>query len=146
VIDFTIKTRIERPPEEVFDYVTDPARLDTWQTNTVAAERLEEGPLRVGSRLREVHRAPGGKELESVVQVVEHERPRAFGLKVIEGSLPVDLDITLEQADGATLMRFRGHGQPSGAARLAQPLLQRVLKRQFAGQCATLKQVMEASG
>ena len=58
----------------------------------------------------------------------------------------MDLDIALEPSDGGTLMRFRGHGQPTGAMRLAQPLLQRVLKRQFAAQCDTLRRVMEGSG
>ena len=146
MIDFTIETHIRRGPEEVFDYVTDPEKLDTWQTNTVSAEREDEGPMRVGSRLREVHKAPGGKELPSLVEVTELDRPRAFGLEVVEGSLPVDLDIGLEPSDDGTLMRFRGHGQPTGAARLAQPLLQWVLKRQFSKQCATLKQVLEGSG
>ena len=146
MIDFTIETAIDRGPEEVFDYVTDPGKLSTWQTNTVSAEREDEGPMRVGSSLREVHRAPGGKEFESVVEVSAFERGRAFGLKVVEGSVPVDLDIAFEPAGGGTLMRFRGHGQPTGAMRLAQPLLQRVLKRQFASQCATLKQVLEGSG
>jgi uncharacterized protein YndB with AHSA1/START domain len=146
VIDFTIETHISRSPEEVFDYVTDPEKLDTWQTNTVSAKREDEGPMRVGSRLREVHSAPGGKELPSLVEVVELDRPRAFGLKVVEGGLPVDLDMGLEPVDGGTLLRFRGHGQPTGTMRLAQPLLQRVLKRQFAKQCATLKEVLESSG
>jgi uncharacterized protein YndB with AHSA1/START domain len=146
VIDFTIETHIRRSPEDVFDYVTDPGKLDTWQTNTVSATREDGGPMRVGSRLREVHRAPGGKELPSLVEVTEFERPRAFALKVVEGSLPVDLDIGLAPGERGTLMSFRGHGQPTGAMRLAQPLLQRVLKRQFAQQCATLKQVLESSG
>ncbi len=146
MIDLTIDTQIDRSPEEVFDYVTDPDKLDTWQTNTVSAVREDEGPMRVGSRLREVHRAPGGKELESVVEVSSFDRARAFGLRVVEGNVPVDLDIAFEPRDGGTLMRFRGHGRPSGAMRLAQPLLQRVLKRQFAQQCATLKRVMEGSG
>lgn len=146
MIDFTIDTPIARSPEEVFDYVTDPGKLATWQTNTVSAVREDDGAMRVGSRLREVHRAPGGKELESVVEVTEFERGRAFGLRVVEGSLPVDLDVTLEPSEGGTLMRLRGHGEATGAARLAQPLLQRVLKRQFAQQCATLKQVMEGAG
>jgi uncharacterized protein YndB with AHSA1/START domain len=146
VIDFTIETHIRRSPEDVFDYVTDPGKLDTWQTNTVSATREDEGPMRVGSRLREVHRAPGGKELPSLVEVTEFERPRAFGLQVVDGSLPVDLDIGLVPGDRGTLMSFRGHGRPTGAMRLAQPLLQRVLRRQFGQQCATLKQVLESSG
>ena len=38
MIDFTIETDIARTPADVFDYVTDPERLSTWQTNTVSAE------------------------------------------------------------------------------------------------------------
>ena len=61
MIDFTIETEIERPVPEVFAYVTDPAKLHTWQTNTVSAEVEGGGPLVLGSRMRERHRAPGGK-------------------------------------------------------------------------------------
>jgi hypothetical protein len=40
-------------------------------------------------------------------------------------------------------MGFGAHGQPTGALRLAEPLLRRTLNRQFAGHCATLKQKLE---
>ena len=49
MIDFEVKTVIDRPVSEVFAYATDPFRLATWQTNTVAAEQLDDGPLRRGS-------------------------------------------------------------------------------------------------
>jgi len=42
-------------------------------------------------------------------------------------------------------MRFVAHGQLTGAMRLLQPLAQRVLRRQFAEQCATLKRVLEGT-
>ncbi len=143
MIDFVIETHIERPVEEVFAYSTDPDRLATWQTNTVVAERQDDGPLRVGSRLREVHRAPGGKELESIVEVSEYEQDRAFGLRVVEGT-PVHARMTFEPAgDGGTLLRFNGHGRLGGAMRIAQPLLGAALKRQFTQQVATLKRVLE---
>ena len=98
-----------------------------------------DGPLGVGTRLREVHRAPGGKELPSVVEVSEYEPGSAFALRVIEGT-PVHLRITLEPAE----RRARGCASApsvSSPARRAssQPLLARVLKRQFAGQFATLQ-------
>ena len=68
---------------------------------------------------------------------------RTFALHVIEGALPVDARISLEPTESGTLMRFDAHGQPTGALRLAEPLLRRTLKRQFAGHCAKLKQVLE---
>jgi uncharacterized protein YndB with AHSA1/START domain len=142
VIQFTVDTHIERPVAEVFAYATDPERLATWQTNTVSAVADTEGLLRLGTRLREVHRAPGGKHLESVVEVCEYERDRTLGLRVIEGT-PVHARMTFEGTEEGTLVTFTGHGELTGAKHLAQPLLQRMLKRQFAAQCATLKRVLE---
>jgi hypothetical protein len=142
MIDFTIETQIERPVADVFGYVSDPGKLATWQTNTVSAVPEGDGPFGLGTRLREVHRAPGGKQLESVVEVSEYEPDRTFALRVVEGT-PVHLRITFEPAGRGTLMRFRAHGQLTGAMRLAQPLVQRVLRRQFTDQCATLKRVLE---
>lgn len=142
MIEFSIETHIDRPVGEVFAYATDPDRLATWQSNTISSVRQDDGPLRVGSRLREVHRAPGGKQVESVVEVSEFDPDRIFALRVVEGT-PVHARLTFEPTERGTLLRFGGHGQLSGAMRLAQPMLQRVLKRQFAEQCATLKRVLE---
>jgi uncharacterized protein YndB with AHSA1/START domain len=143
VIDFTIETEIARPVGDVYAYATDPAKLATWQRNTVSAVREDEGPLRVGTRIREIHRAPGGRELASVVEVAELEPDRTFALRMVEGSLPIHAHLAFEPADGGTRLRFRVHGQPTGPLRLAQPLLRRALRRQFAADCATLKRVLE---
>jgi uncharacterized protein YndB with AHSA1/START domain len=143
MIQFTIETEIARPVGDVFAYATDPAKLATWQTNTVSAVQEGNGPLGVGTRLREVHRA-GGKDLESLVEVSEYEPDRAFALHVVEGALPVDARITFAPTERGTLMRFNAHGQPTGVLRLAEPLLRRTLKRQFAGHCGRLKQLLEA--
>ena len=142
MIQFTIDTEIERPVGEVFAFVTDPARLASWQTNTVSAVQEDDGPLGLGTRLREVHRA-GGRDHESLVEVTEYEPDRAFALHVVEGALPVDARMSFEPTERGTLMRFGAHGQATGALRLAEPLLRRTLKRQFANHCATLKRVLE---
>ncbi|HTZ88250.1 MAG TPA: SRPBCC family protein [Solirubrobacteraceae bacterium] len=143
MIDFTIETRIERAPREVFDFVTDPEQLPSWQTNTVSAEPEPAGPLALGSRIREVHKGPGGKDVESLVEVSEFEPGRLFALKMVEGSLPVDARIELEGAGSGTLMRFAVHGELSGVMRLAQPMLSLGLRRQFEQHCANLKRVLE---
>jgi uncharacterized protein YndB with AHSA1/START domain len=142
-IDFTIETEIDRSTSTVFAYVTDPSKLGTWQMNTVSVVQEGAGPLGRGTRLREVHRAPGGKELASLVEVSEYEPDRVFALRMLEGALPVDAHITFEPTDRGTLMRFFAHGQLAGAMRLLQPLLRRTLRRQFAAYCATLKRVLE---
>jgi uncharacterized protein YndB with AHSA1/START domain len=143
MIDFTIETEIERPPAEVFAFATDPEQLPRWQTNTVSATAEEPGPLRVGSRLREVHRGPGGRPVESLVEVSALEVDRAFGLRMIEGPLPIDADLAFEPTTAGTRLRFRVHGRPQGPMRLLQPLLHLALRRQFRRHCDELKRVLE---
>jgi uncharacterized protein YndB with AHSA1/START domain len=145
MIDFTVETPIERPADEVFAYVTDPGKLATWQTNTVSSTLVEPGPMRVGTRLREVHRGPGGKEFPSLVEVSQYEPGRQFALRVIEGT-PVHADMTFEPTgSGGTRMRFRAHGTLTGPMRLAEPLLGRMLRKQFTQQCTTLKHLLEGA-
>src|SRR5450755_2237294 len=146
MIDFTVETEIARTPADVFAYVTDPTKLATWQTNTVSVVAEDEEPLGLGTRLREVHRAPGGKQLASLAEVCEYELDRTLALHMLEGALPIDGRLTFEPVAEGTRVRFRVHGQPTGAVRFAQPLLHRTLKRQFTGHCATLKQVLEDAG
>ena len=144
MIDITVETQIARAVHDVFAYATDPDHLSSWQTNTVSAQRVDDGPYGVGSRLREVHRTPGGKELESVVEVVEYSPDRVFALEVKEGT-PIHAHITFDPADGGTRMRLRAHGELSGPAKLIEPLVARVLRKQFAQHVATLKQVLESA-
>lgn len=146
MIDFTFDTEIARPPAQVFAYIADPSKLATWQTNTVSAVPEPAGPLRLGSRIREVHRGPGGKELSSLVEVSEFEPDRVFSLHMIEGPLPVDARIVLEPSEQGTRMSFTVHGEPGGPLRFLQPLMRAALKRQFREHCATLKRVLEQPG
>jgi uncharacterized protein YndB with AHSA1/START domain len=143
MIDFTIETEIERPVGTVFAYATDPGKLSTWQTNTVSAEIEGEGPLGLGTRLREVHRGPGGKELPSLVEVTEYEPDRRFSLDVIEGSLPINARIGFEPTAAGTRVAFNVQGEPRGPMRFLAPLLKIALKRQFREHLANLKRVLE---
>jgi uncharacterized protein YndB with AHSA1/START domain len=83
MIDFVIEREIARPPGDVFAYIVDPDRLATWQTNRISA--VPDGPIGLGTKIREVHRAPGGKRIATVVEVVEYEPDRLFGMRIIKG-------------------------------------------------------------
>lgn len=143
MIDFVIERNIARSPADVFAYVTDASNLDTWQRNTVSA--VPDGPMGVGTKIREVHRGPGGTKIATVVQVVEHEPDRVFGMRIIEG-LPVHGQITTEPSGAGTRFRFRVYSQPTGVMRLAEPLMRAMLRREFERHCTHLKEALEISG
>ena len=140
MIDFVLERDIARPPGEVFAYVVDATKLASWQTNTISA--VPDGPMGLGTKIREVHRAPGGKQIATVVEVVEYEPDRVFGMRIIEG-LPVHGQITFEPSDTGTRFRFRVYSEPTGMMRLAQPIMRAVLRRQFEQHCTNLKTVLE---
>ena len=145
-IEFSVETTIHRAPEDVFDVATDPARLPDWQTRVVRAEPIDGTlPLRTGSRIREV-RQVGRKQLEQVVEVVDYERPRRFGMRIVEGPFPVHGDLRLTPtADGrGTVVRLDAHGRARGALRLVEPLLARLGARETRRQYATLKGLLES--
>ena len=137
MIDFTVHTQIARTPAEVFAYVADPSKLATWQTNTVVAELLGDGPMGVGTRLREVHRAPGGRELESVVEVSDVRARARVRPAHGRGHLPLDAHLTFAPADARhAASRSASPGSSTGAraaraaaaAGRAEASVQRVLR------------------
>ena len=77
-----------------------------------------------------------------MVEVCEYSPDTTFALHMIEGALPIDARLTFTPTETGTRMTFAAYGHPTGAMRLAQPLLRRTLKRQFSGYCATLKRVL----
>src|SRR5436190_9954628 len=78
---------ISRSPEEVFAFVSDPAKLSAWQ-DAEEVQQLTDGPVRAGTRFREVHKAMGRRRVE-LTEVVECDPGRLLHIRVIEGP-PVD--------------------------------------------------------
>jgi len=144
MIRIEIPVEIRRPVDEVFAFVTDPARLPEWQDTTVSVTKETDGPVGPGTRLREVRRAPGGRTMESLVEVSAYEPNRTFDLRIVEGSLPIDGRHRFQAIDGGTRIDFTAEGEPTGILRAVQPVLRRLLERQFRAYYDQLKQVLEA--
>ena len=99
---------VARPPEAVFDFVTDPANLATWQTSKTEVEQLTPGP---GTRFRERTKPRVGKEFEQVVEFTGFERPRLLHTHIVEGPLPVDGTWTFEPDGAAESFAFSPDGR-----------------------------------
>jgi uncharacterized protein YndB with AHSA1/START domain len=59
---------IERAPDEVFAYLTDPERLPEWQASALEASQESPGPMSVGTRVREVRKFLG-RRMETLLEV-----------------------------------------------------------------------------
>jgi uncharacterized protein YndB with AHSA1/START domain len=123
---------VDAAPEVVFDYVTNPSNLRTWQTSKTSVEQLTDGPPGIGTRVRERTKPPGGKEFEQVVEFTEFDRPRRFHVHIVEGPQPIDGTWVFEPSGGGTKVTFAAEGDLRGAMRFIAPIVQRLLARQFA--------------
>jgi uncharacterized protein YndB with AHSA1/START domain len=101
MIEVRQSVEIARSPGDVFAYLTDPTKLSTWQ-DAEEIIQLTPGPVAVGTRFREVHKALGIRRVE-VTEVVAFEPGRRFEIRVVEGP-PVDGRWDFESvADGTRL-------------------------------------------
>jgi uncharacterized protein YndB with AHSA1/START domain len=99
-----VETRIGRSPAEVFTELTAVERFPEWliASGIVRVERLDEGPLAAGTRLR-IGQSVGGRStvLDGTVTVVEPGS--AFGLRGRDpDGVTIELDAQLSSDDGLT--------------------------------------------
>ena len=134
---------VSRPPEVVFDYLTNPANLADWQTSKTFVEQLTDGPPRLGTRVRERTKPPGGKEFEQIVEFTEFAPPRRVHVHIVEGPYPVDATWSFEADGDATRVHFVAEGDLRGVMRALQPVAKLILGRQMAGYHRNLRRNIE---
>lgn len=135
---------VGRPPEVVFDYLTDPATLADWQTTKTSVEQLTPGPPGKGTRFREVTKPPGGKAFEQITELTEFDRPSRVTAHIVEGPYPVDGTWTFAPADGGTEVHFVAEGELTGLLGRLGPIARALMARQFAGYHRRLRENLEA--
>ncbi|MGH3090797.1 MAG: SRPBCC family protein [Gaiellaceae bacterium] len=75
---------IDRSPEDVFAYVTDPTRFPEWQDAVVRAGPKGSGPLQQGSKI-ELTRKMGKREQTMTSELTEYSPPRSYAFRVLDG-------------------------------------------------------------
>ncbi len=136
---------IDRPPEDVWAVVSDPSTHTAWRPALVEFRQVSEGPLGVGSRIREKIRWRG-REIEIADVVTALDPPRR--LSVRGGWKPADfeLDFLFSPENGGTLASFDWSFLPKTLLmRVATPILGRTLRNSTKDELAGLKTYVENS-
>jgi carbon monoxide dehydrogenase subunit G len=141
VIRFEYSIEIDRPPSEVFAYITDTDRVSEWQSGVVEAQW--QGEKVQGSRIREVRKLLG-RRMESELEVTKYEPERRFDLRSVSGPFPFSVAQVLEPRDGGTRVVLVGEGEPGGFFKLAESIVGRVAQRQLKNDFETLKDILES--
>lgn len=138
-------TEVDRPPHEVFAYVTDPARFAEWQQGVISGHVDGAGPPAVGDRCVTTRRI-GGADRVVTSQITRLQAPTRWGVRGVDGPVRATVDVTvtpLNEGDRSRVsieLDFTGHG----IGRLLVPLVVRPgARREMAANAARLKQRLE---
>jgi uncharacterized protein YndB with AHSA1/START domain len=136
---------IERPVEEVFDYVVDERNEPTYNRKMVRSQKLTEGPIGAGTRFAATM-GGGRREIEMLVEYREVDRPRAIESISTFGAMTAQGTLRFEAVDGATRLSWDWELEPSGVVRFLSPVVALVGRRDERTVWSELKRVLEADG
>ncbi|GAA4889319.1 SRPBCC family protein [Streptomyces coeruleoprunus] len=106
---------IDRPPDEVFAYATDPSHIPEWQGSAVEAHLVGDAPPGVGSRVS-VTRRVGRRTMPMTMEYTEFDPPRSWRVDGIDGPVRGHVHGTVEPLEGGRRSRltldldFESHG------------------------------------
>jgi uncharacterized protein YndB with AHSA1/START domain len=140
---FETAVRVERPAEEVFDYVSDPESFPHWNS-AVQAVRRTSGEGDVGSTYLMERELPGGPA-ENELEILALTRLTEFDLRTTSGPTPFTYRYRFVSEDGATEIQLAAEVELSGVAGALGPLATRAVKRGVDANFATLKGILEGN-
>src|SRR5215210_1480011 len=134
---------INRPVEEVFSYVSTLESQPEWATPPQEVRKDTPGPPKEGDTFTSVTKFLG-RRLETPFRITSIEPNRQFSYRATGGPLPDQRwNNTFEEVSGGTRLTMVVEGEPGGFFRLAEPLLERAVRRQFRADLGTLKDMLE---
>jgi uncharacterized protein YndB with AHSA1/START domain len=141
MIQHEVTIHLNRPVEQVFAFLMDTGKLSTWQSNLIKMEQLTAGPLRAGSRFREVRRL-GRRDSEIQGEITVFEPNRRFETKTITRP-NVTVSYSFEAENGGTRLKHKFVMLTSGLMRLLEPLIAGSIKKESEADFETLKRILE---
>ena len=137
---------INRPVEEVFSYVSTVESQPEWATPPIEVRKDTPEPPKEGDTFTSVSKFLG-RRFETPYQITSIEPNRQFSYHATGGPLPDQRwTFACEEVSGGTRCTMVVEGEPGGFFRLAEPLIERALRRQFRADLGTLKDMLETRG
>ena len=135
---------IERPIEEIWDYLMDTRNDAVWINNVVEVGRGGDLPPAPGVEIDETVKFLGVK-VPVTLTVTEHEPPVSSAVDV-SGPVQGRGSYRLEPYDGGTRFTISMETDAHGFFKLAEPVFARMVRRDMVASCENLKDILEANG
>ena len=141
-VDVSTEIVINRPPEVVARYASDPDHVPDWYANIKSVEWRTQKPLIVGSRIAFVANFLG-RRMAYTYEIAELSSDRLV-MRTSEGPFPMETSYTWEPVEGGhTRMTLRNRGVPTGFSRWVAPFMTIAMRRANKHDLLLLKKRLE---
>lgn len=140
MIQHEVTIHLNQPVEQVFAFITDTSKLSTWQSNLIKSEPLTEGPLRTGSRFREVRRI-NNKEENIEAEITRLEPNKRLETKTLTKPQAM-VSYVLDPEPGGTRLKYKFTLETSGVMRLIEPMMAKSIQEGSEADFVTLKRIL----
>ena len=134
---------IERPLEEVFDFVANQVNEPQYNPEMRIAKKTTEGPIGVGTSFH-ADMTGRGRVVPMTIRVTEFDRPKRIWEKVDMESMELTGGLTFEPFNDGTRMRWHWDLQPHGFLRVMGPVVGSMGRRQERRIWTGLKKLLES--
>jgi carbon monoxide dehydrogenase subunit G len=134
---------VQRPVEEVFAFVADQTNGPRWQSGLLEVRRITDKPIGLGTKHTAVRKFMG-RRLEATNEYVVYEPNKEVTFKGDAGSAEFQHSYLTESTAEGTRLTSRMEMESKGLFGLAEPLITRSLRREFAHSLSELKVLLES--
>jgi len=133
------EVQIDRPVEEVFDFLADARNEPRWLPGATGVVKISDGPIGLDTRFQGEYARIGTVRLD----VIAFERPRQVTFRGQARTMAFDDAIALSPGPAGIILRAAMEAHPRGIMKVLSPLVGRVMRQQFAANWLQLKATLE---
>ena len=143
MINLISRTLIERPVEQVFDFVSTPENDFRWQYGTLASARILGGTSQRGASFRSIGHYLGHR-VQGTFEVTIYEPNKKYGFKSLSGPWQSHTSYMFEMDNGSTQIAISTQVTMINFHQVSQGELEKDMKKQLKENLAILKDLLEA--
>ena len=142
---FTTSVFINRSPQRIFDFLSNPVNFERWMPLMQSAAWTSSGEPGVGTTGRGIMKM-SGREMELLLEVTRWDVPGRLGFKILNNPFPLEVMeyvYRLEPEDGGTRLTLDGEIELVHFMRFAEGLMGKMYVKSNRNELNTAKQLLE---
>lgn len=142
VVNVEVSTTIDRPVDEVFQFVEDEANIPKWDDDLLTVTKTSDGPIGVGSTFH-LDIKPFMGSSEGNGRVLNHRPNEVIELQFDFGKMKPHVFHMFEGQGSSTRFTRRVEIDPPGLMKLMQPMMKGMIRKRNVAYLQKLKQLLE---